>query len=377
MRRNGCLKVQIMSPATVLLFVCGLMLLIAGAEVLIRGASRLAAAVGISPLVIGLTVVAFGTSSPELAVSIKSAFAGQAALGLGNLVGSNICNILLVLGIAAMISPLVVHVQIIRVDMWVMTGAAVLTLLLALDGYLGRFDGLLLAAAGFIYTAWSIRASRKESAHAKAMFAQEYGPAPERQSGGNLVNGLLVLVGLGVLIAGAELLVNSATTMAKAFGLSELVIGLTVVAIGTSMPEVATSVIASLRGQGDIGVGNLVGSSVYNLLAVLGMTAAVSPAAMEVPMNALKFDMPVMIACAVICLPVFTTGARVVRLEGLLLVTYFVAYTGLLLLESTQSRFLPTYRAGVTWVIVPLSIIPLTIWLVRGLRRRPIAKGEA
>lgn len=359
-----------MSFWTIGQFLLGLVLLVGGAEALVRGAARLATAAGISPLVVGLTVVAFGTSSPELAVTVKSAFAGQPDIGLGNLVGSNICNVLLVLGVSAAILPLVVHAQLIRLDMWIMTGAAVLTLLLALDGRVGRVDGFVLTACGVTYTAWSVLLSRRENKQVAALYEREYAPPRKTPPMLWLVNGLWVAGGLALLVAGADQLVESAVTLARAFGLTELVIGLTVVAIGTSMPEVATSVVASIRGQRDIAVGNVVGSCVFNLLAVLGIGAAVAPEGIAVSPAALRFDLPVMVASSVLCLPVFYTGARIARSEGILLVGYFIAYTTYLVLDAIGSAALPAYRANLTWVVLPLTAVGLARSVVLAVVQR-------
>ena len=252
---------------TLLLFLAGGALLVGGAELLVRGASRLAITAGIAPLVVGLTVVAFGTSAPELAVTVGATFSGQADLALGNVVGSNIANILLILGVSAAITPLVVSEQIVRLDVPLVIGASVMVWILALDGRIGRLDGLLLFAGVVLYTVFVIRQSRRET---RAM--QSESPAVgSKGSRAWVLNVGLIVIGLGLLVLGAGWLVQAAVTVAAALGVSPLVIGLTVVAIGTSLPEVATSVMASLRGEREIAVGNVVGSCLHNLLAVLGL----------------------------------------------------------------------------------------------------------
>ena len=313
-------------------FISGLVLLILGAELLVRGAARLAAGFGVSPLVIGLTVVAFGTSSPELAISLASGFAGEGDLVVGNVVGSNITNVLLILGAAAAISPLIVSAKLVRVDVPLVIAAGVVTYLLGLNGAYGRADGLLLFSGIIAYILFAIRQSRRESRGIQQEYAQEYGQRG-RTTGVQLsLQLVLIVAGLGLLLIGSRWLLGSATEMARGLGVSELVIGLTIVAIGTSSPELATSVIASLRGERDIAVGNVVGSNLFNLLAVLGLTAIISPQAVQVAPSALRVDIPIMIAVSVACLPIFFIGYRISRWEGFLFLGYDAAYLVYLLL---------------------------------------------
>jgi len=302
-----------MDALTLVLFIIGLVGLIIGAELLVRGASRLAIGFGISPLVVGLTVVAFGTSSPELAVSTGSALSGQADIALGNVVGSNIFNVLFILGLSASIGTLVVAQQLIRLDVPLMIGVAILPLLLGLDGKIGRLDGLLLFAGIVAYIVFAIRQSRKETKEIEAEYDHEFGQGGGMGPRQAVIQIALVIAGLALLVVGARWLVNGAVALARSLGLSELIIGLTIIAAGTSLPEVATSVIASLRGERDIAVGNVVGSNIFNILAVLGLTAAVAPEGVTVPVAALRFDIPFMIAVSVACLPIFFTGYRIAR----------------------------------------------------------------
>ncbi|MFC1464575.1 MAG: calcium/sodium antiporter, partial [Candidatus Brachytrichaceae bacterium NZ_4S206] len=297
-----------MNILTLILFVAGLALLVIGAESLVRGASRLAAAIGISPLVIGLTVVAFGTSAPEMAVSSVSALNGAADIAVGNVVGSNIFNILLILGLSALVAPLVVSQQLVRLDVPLMIGASALALLFALDGSVGRLEGVVLFAGVIAYTAFLIIQSRRESNKTvQQEYEQEFraGPGGPARTALNLV---LIVAGLGMLVLGSRWLVDGAIAVARALGVDEVVIGLTIVAGGTSLPEVATSVMASIRGERDIAVGNAVGSNLFNLLSVLGLTAMVAPAGVAVAPSVLAFDMPVMLVVAIACLPIFFTG---------------------------------------------------------------------
>jgi cation:H+ antiporter len=345
----------------------GLILLVVGAEVFVRGASRVAAAFGISPLVIGLTVVALGTSSPEIAVSVQSAFTGSADLALGNVLGSNICNILLILGLSATFAPLVVSMQLVKLDVPVMIAVSVLVLILGLDGLLGRFDGLLLLTGGIGYTTFLVVQSRRENRAVQAQFEAEYGSTALGRSS-NVVNGALILGGLAFLGLGSRWLVSGAVSVAELFGVSQLVIGLTVVAIGTSLPELATSIIATIRGERDIAVGNLVGSNIYNILLVLGITGTIAPDGVPVPAAALRFDLPVMIAVAVACLPIFFTGNLIDRWEGLLFFGYYLAYTGYLVLASAQHEALPVFSAIMQIFVLPLTAITLITISVRGGR---------
>jgi cation:H+ antiporter len=358
-----------------LLLGTGLVILVFGAELLVRGAARLAAGLGIPALVIGLTVVAFGTSAPELAVSIKSAFAGQADIALGNVVGSNIFNVLFILGLAALITPLVVSQQLVRLDVPLMIAVSVLVLLLGLDGHLGRLDGALLFGGLIGYTLFLVRQSRRESAAVQAEYAQEYGTPGRLTRAQWLVNLALVLAGLALLVAGSRWLVDGAVAIARQFGVSELIIGLTIVAAGTSLPEVATSVVASLRGERDIAVGNVVGSNLFNLMSVLGLTSLIAPHGISVPAAALQFDIPVMIAVALACLPVFFTGHLIARWEGALFLGYYLAYMLYLILTVTRNGALPLFSAALIWFVIPLTVLTLVVVTLRALAQRRTGAG--
>ncbi len=353
--------------STLLLFVLGGALLVAGAELLVRGASRLAVAAGISPLVVGLTVVAFGTSAPELAVTVGAAVTGQADVALGNVVGSNIGNVLLILGLSAAVAPLVVAQRLVWIEVPLMIGVSVVTLLFALDGRIGRIEGLLLFAGIVAYTVFAVRRSRRESAAVRAEYREEFGRAG-RSRWAWAVDCAMVLAGLALLVLGAHWLVEGAVAVAEALGVSELVIGLTVVAIGTSLPELATSVLASLRGERDIAVGNVVGSNLFNLLAVLGLGSALAPDGIAVPRAALTFDLPVMIAVAVACLPIFFTGHAISRWEGWLFIAYYGAYTAFLILDSASHDALPAFSAMLAWFALPLTAVTLAMLTWRAAR---------
>jgi len=351
-----------MTLMTFVYLIAGLVLLVAGAEVLVRGASKLAAQFGIPPLIIGLTVVAFGTSAPETAVSVQAAYAGSGGLAIGNVLGSNIANILLILGITALVAPLVVSRQLIRLDVPLMIGASLLAYALALDGNLSRLDGALLFGCIIAYTVFQVIKGRQDnSAQADDEFSEEYGLHGPANPYAWAVNLGLLLAGLVLLVGGANLLVEGAVELARAFGLSELVIGLTVIAIGTSLPELATSLIAVSKGERDIAVGNIVGSNLFNLLCVLGLTALVSPSAVLVPSNALAFDFPVMIAVAIACLPIFFNGYRINRWAGALFLCYYLLYTLYLIMSQTGMSGVELLRDAMTWFALPLTTVTLLV----------------
>jgi cation:H+ antiporter len=347
------------------LLVIGLGLLFVGAELLVRGASRLAAIAGISPLVIGLTVVAYGTSSPEMVVSVASAYSGQADIALGNLVGSNIFNVLFILGICAVILPLRVAQQLVWLDVPLMIGATLLLLLLGLDGTLSRLDGIFLFSGSVLYTVFAMRQGLKESAEVRQEYAGEYGEKQQRRAQSWPRQLIYIALGLGMLIFGARWLVDGAVAIAKLFSISDFVVGLTIVAAGTSLPEVATSVVASFRGERDIAVGNVVGSNIFNILAVLGLSSIVSPNGMAVPPAALSFDIPVMIAVALACAPIFFTGHLIARWEGMLFLLYYGAYTGYLALDSKGHDSLPFFNAVMLEFALPLTLVTVVIAYLR------------
>ncbi len=318
-----------MSLTSLFFFISGLILLVAGAELLVRGASKLAALAGVSSLIIGLTIVAFGTSFPELAVSVIAALSGNADISLGNVVGSNIFNILLILGISATITPLVVSKQLIRFDVPVMIAVSILVFIFGLDGWIGRWEGVLFFIGIASYTAFLIYKSRrpiKDNENNPTIPPLEKGGKGGFQWQRYLLNSALILLGLFLLILGSRWLVAGAVVIAKTLGVSELIIGLTIVAAGTSLPEVATSVVATIRGERDIAVGNVVGSNIFNILAVLGLSSLAAIDGIKVAPTALYFDIPVMIAVAIICLPVFFTHKLISRREGMFLLGCYVGY---------------------------------------------------
>ena len=346
------------------LFVCGgLVLLTVGAEFLVRGASRLAMIAGISPLVIGLTVVAYGTSSPEMAVSVESAFSGSADIALGNVVGSNIFNVLFILGVCALILPLRVAQQLIWLDVPIMIGASLLVMIMGLDGSISRLDGVILFTGAILYTIFAIKQGRQESVAVEQEYAAKFGAKNDASSWP--IQLMLIAVGLAMLVFGARLLVDGAVAIAKLLGVSKLVIGLTIIAAGTSLAEVATSIIASIRGERDIAVGNVVGSNIFNILAVLGVSSIASPSGINVAPAALTFDMPVMIAVALACTPIFFTGHLIARWEGAIFLFYYGAYTVYLILNARAHDSLPAFSAVMLGFVLPLTLLTLAIAYVR------------
>ncbi len=357
---------------SIVFFVAGLVLLVIGAEALVKGASRLAAAFRVSPLIIGLTVVAFGTSAPELAVSIKAAFADQASIAIGNVVGSNIFNVLFILGLSALIVPLVVSAQLIRLDVPLMVALSVVVFVMAMDGSISRMDGLILVAGLIAYVLFLIAQSRRDNAAADAAAACD-NPEELADAVNNprwILNLSLVFGGLALLVLGSRWLVDAAIEFAQYFGVSELVIGLTIVAAGTSMPEVVTSIVAALRGERDIAVGNVVGSNIFNLMGVLGVSSVVAPSGIAISDAVIAFDLPIMLAVAFACLPIFFTGGVIRRWEGGILLGYYLLYTLYLIFASTRHDLLNEYSAVLVWFVIPLTALTVIITLVQDLRRR-------
>ena len=347
----------------VLQLVVGIGLLTLGADCLVRGAAGLAERVGFSPLVIGLTVVAFGTSMPEVSVSIRSAYIGDGGVALGNVIGSNIFNVLVVLGGAAVIRPLVVDRRLVRLDVPIMVLTAILVFVMGANGSVGRREGCFLLGLGLVYTILLVRAGlRGEGEGSTGDFRAA--PTLPRQI-------LWIAAGLVLLMVGARLLVASAEVVARAMGVSELVIGLTVVAAGTSLPELATSFVAALRGQRDIAVGNVIGSNIFNALVVLGAAGVASGRdGIPVPVGVLTFDLPVMVAASVACLPIFFTGWMISRWEGWVFLAYYGVYLLYLVLSHTQHGAQDLVQGMLLFFAVPLTALTLTVLVIRQIRGR-------
>lgn len=298
----------------------GLVLLAAGAEGLVRGSSALALRFGVTPLVVGLTVVAFGTGSPELFVSVEATYRGEEGIALGNVVGSNISNIALILGLSALVRPMKVRSELIRREVPLMIAVTLLLCLLLYDGSLSRVEGLILTAGSVAYTVFTYVMARRARNKKVAEEFEEALTAPRRAAWVDL---LLVVVGLVLLLVGARLLLAGATVVAEQFGVSQVVIGLTIVAIGTSLPELATSCVASLRNEPDVAFGNAIGSNILNILLVLGVAASIRPIEVQ---GLRTLDLGVMVASAVVVLLLMWRGWVLNRLEGALLLAGYVTY---------------------------------------------------
>lgn len=308
-----------------LILVLGLAALLTGAELLVRGASRLALAAGLSPLVTGLTVVALGTSAPELFVSVGAGLEGRFALATGNVLGSNIFNVFAVLGISACIAPLAVDREVVRFDVPVMIAASLACWLALADGALAPWECALLLAGMALYTLTLLRRSTQGPGALPAMVL-ETAPPPPRGAKVLTLAGLTAAGGVALLGLGADAFVGAAAALAAGMGVSEALIGATVAAAGTSLPELATSALAAFRGERDLAVGNVVGSNLFNVLVVLPAAGLAAPAGTAVLPPQAAFDLPVMMAAALVCLPVFVTGATITRAEGLLFALYLAAY---------------------------------------------------
>jgi len=352
----------------IILLIAGLALLVFAADWLVQGSAKIAAAVGISPLIVGLTVVAFGTSAPELAVSVMSAFKGETEIAVGNVVGSNVFNVLVVLGLSAVIIPLVVNQQLIRFDVPVMIILSFGLYGLSMDGMLNRVDGMILVAALLGYVLFLLRQSKRErNAAVLNEYEEEFGDAGKDPQW--LKNICLIVVGISGLVLGSKWLVDGAVDIAKHFGVSELMIGLTIVSIGTSLPEVATSVMAALKGERDIAVGNVVGSNIFNIVSVLGLSSVVAPGGILVPQAALDFDLWVMIAVAVAALPIFFFGYRIGRGGGIFFLTFYLAYMAYLILEAQGAAIFPAYRELMLIYVSPVVAIILLIILIKAFKQ--------
>ena len=307
---------------TAVMFVIGVILLVVGADRLVAGASGLARRIGVSSVVIGLTVVALGTSTPELFVSCVSAVQGRSDISVGNVVGSNISNLLLILGVTALIMPMTVSSRLLRFDAKIMLATAAGVSAMSLDGIVSRFEGIALLISLGCYLVLSVKMSGKISA--------EQDTTKPLNSALSII---WIVLGLVSLVIGSQLVLTSSVTMAKALGLSELVIGLTIVAVGTSLPEIATSLMASKRGDVDMSVGNLVGSNILNILAILGLSSVIAPEGLVVSDTLRLFDIPVMLVVSVAVIPLFWTHGMVTRLDSLALVAGYLLYVASLLLD--------------------------------------------
>lgn len=317
----------------ILFFGLGLVALYFGAEWLVRGAARFARAWGVSAVVVGLTVVAFGTSTPEMVVSTLAAASDRGDVGLGNILGSNVVNLALILGLASLIYPLRVQMRLLAREIPIMVASAMLLGALAVDGRFGRGDGLLLLTGFLAFVGFILHAARREPAAIQAEFTEfEEAEALEPTRAPRTREVALIVGGIVGLVVGANLLVESAVYVARSVGISEVVIGLTIVALGTSLPELATTLVASYRRETDIAFGNVIGSNIFNVLAILGLAAAVRP--LRVAPGLLHFEIPVVAILSILLLPLAWTRLRIERWEGALLVSGYIVFTWIVLIRS-------------------------------------------
>ncbi len=348
---------------TGLFFAAGILLLLGGAHLLVSSSSGLAVRFGIPAIFIGVTIVAFATSAPEIAVSLDAVLGEQAGLALGNVIGSNIANILLIVGISAVISPIRVTKRIVRLDIPIMIGASVVVYLMALDQALQPLDGIvmLLLFTGFmVFQIYQVRKERSVSDSTERELDKLSSP---------YLQILLLILGLGLLALGAHWLVESSIVIARYWGMSELIIGLTIVAIGTSLPELATSVLAAKRKESDLSVGNVIGSNIFNLLLVLGLSAIFTADGVPISGAALALDLPFMVAVSLTCLPIFYTGHVIARWEGWVFLAYYVAYLLYLFLDSTQHEYLSLFNDVMVMFVVPITLLTLLIFVLRSWKK--------
>lgn len=320
------------------IFLAGLIIITIGAELVLRGSSKLASLLGISPILIGLTVVSIGTSLPELAVGITAIKEGSGDIAVGNIAGTNIVNILLILGLSAAIRPLPLHLKSIKSEVFVMIFAAILLLVLSFDGTLSYIDGMIMLTLGILYLIMLVKNSKKESPKIIKEYEEEYEPSTKEEKSNWktwVINSVTLLLGMAGTIYGAELLVNGAVDIAITLGLSESVIGLTIIAIGTSAPELVTTIVATIKNDRDVAVGNLLGSSINNILLILGATCLFSPQGLRVEDDILWIDLPLAAAVALVCYPVFRSGQMVSRREGIIFVAAYIAYISFILFVRT------------------------------------------
>lgn len=351
--------------STGLFFVAGIILLLGGAHLLVSSSSALAVRFGIPAIFIGVTIVAFATSAPEIAVSLDAVLEDRAGLALGNVLGSNIANILLILGLSAVISPIKVTRRVIWLDIPIMILASAALYLLALDQRLQPLDGIIMLVlfAGFMI--FQIQQARKNKIN---ITAEDESLVSDRNANPYVQVGLLLL-GLAILALGAHWLVESAITIARIWGLSELIIGLTIVAIGTSLPELATSVLAAGRNESDLSVGNVIGSNIFNILLVLGISAFFSADGLPISNAALALDLPFMVAVSIACLPIFFTGHIIARWEGLVFLGYYAAYLLYLFLDATQHQYLDLFNDVMLIFVAPITVLTLIIFAVRSWQK--------
>lgn len=354
---------------TVLLFIIGLVTLIGGAELFLHSVDKFGAAWSVSPVVMGLTVVAFATGAPELAISLQAAAEGRADLVLGNILGSNIANILLILGVAGLVKPLKITRRIIRVDVPMVIGASILLFVLAMDGTLTPLDGSIILAALLAYSIFMYFQIKKDRA------SNQNGAKREEDKTGEEVSAwfyskyvALLLTGLVLIVLGSRWMVHAAVEIAELLGISELIIGLTIVSIGTSLPEVATSLSSVRKGDSDTAVANVMGSNLYNILLTLGLTIVVAPGVLDVSPYAIHFDLPIMVIVAGACLPLFVPGSTLYRLEAGGFLFYYISYITYLVFLALDHPLKDGMEFIILYVSIPITLIYILFKLFQFFR---------
>lgn len=350
-------------------FTGGLIMLLVAGHAVVRAASALGARLGLQPLTVGLTIVAAGTSAPELAVVGGAVAAEDTELAVGSIIGSNIANVLLVLGLVACLGTIHVTSRVVRTDIPVMIGASALFLFAALDGSISRGDGVLFLAVLALFIRWTIGAARPEdeSGNRSAPGNQRR----ERRSTRTPIWRIACELALGItgLTIAARFVVRGAESIAAALGVPELVIGLTIVALGTSAPEIATALIAAARGRRDLAVGSAIGSNIFNILLVLGAIGAVAPDGIALSDDALRLDLPILLASAVACLPIIAWDHKLDRWEGAMFVAYYVAYLAFLVLDSTGHGARDPFALVMVAFVLPLTVVTAATVIDRQRRR--------
>lgn len=359
---------------TVLLFIIGLAMLIGGAELFLKSVDKFGAAWSVSPVVMGLTVVAFATGAPELAISLQAAAEGRPDLVLGNILGSNIANILLILGVAGLVSPLKITNRIIKIDVPMVIAASVLLFVLAMDGSLTPLDGIIILFGLLLYSMFMYTQIRKDRAANQLKEKREVGEPVTTLFYGKYI--FFLFAGLVFIVMGARFMVDSAVEIAGILGISELIIGLTIVSIGTSLPEVATSVSAVRRNDSDTAVANVMGSNLYNILLTLGLTIVIAPGVLDVSADAIKLDLPIMVIVAAACLPLFWPGKKLGRMEAGGFLFYYTAYLTYLTLLALRHPFKDTMEWWMVWVIIPFTVALIAIKFVVDFRKKKLGLEE-
>jgi len=356
---------------TILFFVLGLVGLIVGAELFLKAVDHFGLKWGVSPLIMGLTVVAFATGAPELAISVKAALSGSADLVLGNIIGSNIANILLILGITAVISPLNITRRVVKIDVPIVIAASAAVYFMALDGGLSALDGVILLGGLLAYSFFTFSQIKKSTGDGDVEEVFQYEKSIDELEKGfyfYFKNVGLLLVGLGLIVLGSNWMVDSAVTIALILGLSELVIGLTIVSIGTSLPEIATSLSAARKGKADIAVANVMGSNLYNMLLTLGLTLVIAPGVLAVSDDAIKLDLPFMVAVSITCIPIFIAGFNLTRMDGSLFLFYYTTYMTYLVLSALGSPSVAYIQSVMMFVVIPATIVYMA-WRIYEYRK--------